>query len=231
MSVQWDFSYFRQLIDKGVTDAVFDIDNTITKSNIGDLYMFLRRKNASNKTVWALWYIFFVTTYVPFYYTVDRFDRAKCQVLIFKLYRQYSASDIENGSAILFRQFLSKRFIAYVHDLVFYLKSQNVKIHLLSTNIEPIVREYGAYFSVPYSCLPLHAIIESETIDRVMLANFKGKSIKRFHPATTMAIADSLQDLPILSHVQYPIIVAKRIQPWMRAIDAKIIFNNKLISI
>jgi predicted mannosyl-3-phosphoglycerate phosphatase (HAD superfamily) len=64
-----------------------------------------------------------------------------------------------------------------------------------------------------------------------MLANFKGKSIKKFHPTTTMAIADSPQDLPVLRQVQYPIIVAKRIRPWMRTIDAKIIFNNKLISI
>lgn len=41
-----DFSYIDDLIDnKGVRNAVIDVDNTITKSNIVQFYLFIKTRN------------------------------------------------------------------------------------------------------------------------------------------------------------------------------------------
>jgi phosphoserine phosphatase len=154
---------------------------------------------------------------------VDRWSRPRCQSLIFKRYRKYSALDLEAEADELFQSVLTKKFIPYVHDLVFYLKQRNVHVHLLSTNIEPVVKQYASYFQVPYSCLSLKDAVESEPIDFGMLNDFKWDMIKEYEPASTIVIADSTSDLPILNHVRYPVIVTKRIKSWMRLSGVRLI--------
>ena len=52
-----DFAYIDALIKRGVKNAVIDVDNTITKSNIVQFYMFIKKKCIKNKLAWMLFYL------------------------------------------------------------------------------------------------------------------------------------------------------------------------------
>ena len=50
------FDFINELIQKGVTHALVDVDNTIAKANITELYLFMMKKKLSILS-WYLWCI------------------------------------------------------------------------------------------------------------------------------------------------------------------------------
>ena len=222
----YDFSYFDELVEKGVTHAVFDIDNTITKSNIVQLYLFMKKREARSKFTWLLWFVFFCVTYAPFFMVMDKIDRARCQRLIYKLYRPYSKQTLDSEAKALFDEVLSHRFIHYVHDLLIHLKGKGVNVVLLSTNLDVVAKQYGEYFGVAYEGVSLNRLIQSSTSQYgepqkkassiEYLDQFKKRFIKNFEQSKTLALADSIYDLPVLDYVDYPVLVTQKPQAWMK---------------
>ena len=49
-----DFSQFDGILANGVNHAVIDVDNTITKSNIAQFYLFIKRERLNNRLLWWL---------------------------------------------------------------------------------------------------------------------------------------------------------------------------------
>ena len=117
-----DFSHFDRAIEEGADVAVFDIDNTITRSDIGGLYFYLKKKQFRSKILWTVWILLFSIFRLPIYLLIDKVNRGKCQQLVYKLYLQFDKRTIESGTKEYFEEFLRNRFICYTHDLVFYLK-------------------------------------------------------------------------------------------------------------
>ncbi|MGG2196458.1 haloacid dehalogenase-like hydrolase [Paenibacillus validus] len=214
-----DVSYFDGLLELGVDCAVIDVDNTITKSNIAQFYFFIKRKRLKH---WLPWYAFvlYCAAAAPFYLIVDFLSRDLFnRLFVQRKFRKYAYGQLEEYAEQFFQENLKQQFIVTVHDLIFYLREKGVRITLLSTNFDLIVKQYGAYFQVPYACLPVIKTDAGVQIDFSQLEGFKRNHIQRFDPATTIAIGDSKYDLPMLEHVHYPIIVAKKQKKWMKSIQ------------
>ena len=148
-----DFTYLHSIIQEGATHALIDVDNTIAKANITELYLWMKRKEMKSKVLWYLWLVYFAVFWGPIYLLLDFIDRDLFQKAFYRRYHHFSLKEIEANSKELFEQKYKKNFIRYTHDLIFYLKKNNVQVTLLSTNITCIVREYPDYFKVPCICL------------------------------------------------------------------------------
>lgn len=212
-------SDFDKMVGKGVKHAVIDVDNTITKSNIVQFYFYIKRRRLQGGLLWWT-FVTYCVAVAPYYLLIDILSRDWFNhVFVQRKFRAYSYEQLEVYAEMFFRDKLSKQFITPVHDLIFYLKDKGVQVTLLSTNFDLIVKQYGAYFQVPYVCLPVIATDTGIRIDFSELDGFKRKHIQHFDPATTIAIGDSKYDLPMLEHVHYPIIVAKKQKKWMKSIQ------------
>lgn len=214
-----DFSYIDELIDnKGVRNAVIDVDNTITKSNIVQFYLFIKKQEIGEK-LWPLYFSSFVLR-APYFLALDAVSRDSFNKLfVLKKFKKYSYAQLEYYSKSFFEKSLKGKFISFTHDLIFHLKEKGVYVELLSTNFDLLVKQYGEYFDVPYSCLNVKPEGNGITIDFSNLDGFKGKEIAKFDPAVTLSIGDSKYDLPALNHVDYPFVVAKKDEKWMGQIN------------
>lgn len=207
------------ILANGVNHAVIDVDNTITKSNITQFYMFIKRERLKSRLLWWL-FLMYCFAAAPFYLAVDRLSRDWFNhIFVQRKFGKYTYEQLERYAERYFEEKLRKQFIVPVHDLIFYLKEKGVQVTLLSTNFDLIVKHYGTYFQVPYVCLPVVKHVSGIKIDFSQLNGFKRNYIQRLNPATTMAIGDSKYDLPMLEHVHYPIIVANKKKKWMKSIQ------------
>lgn len=219
MKIFNDLSYFDKLLEYGAKHAVIDVDNTITKSNIVQFYFFIHQKHIKNRIFWWSLVLYCIVV-APFYLVVDHLSRDWFNYLfVRRKFRKYAYKQLEEYAEQFFNEKLKQQFIVPVHDLIFYLKEKGVQITLLSTNFDLIVKQYGAYFQVSYECMPVKQTDSGVQIDLSQLKNFKRNYILRFDPSTTIAIGDSKYDLPMLEHVHYPIIVAKKKRKWMQSIQ------------
>ncbi len=210
---------FDEILKRGVNYAVFDVDNTITKSNIAQFYFFIKRKRLKNTLYW--WpFLLYCASAAPFYLILDLISRDWFNHLfVQRKFRKYTYEQLEIYAEMFFHESLKQQFISPIHDLIFYLKSKGVQITLLSTNFDLLVKQYGSYFEVPYVCLSVIKTDNGIRIDFSKLSGFKHNSIQHFDPALTMAVGDSKYDLPMLEHVHYPIIVAKKKKKWMQSLQ------------
>lgn len=231
MDYMTDFSYIDHLIrDKGVRNAVIDVDNTITKSNIVQFYLYIR-KNELGKTKWPFFFSYFVLK-VPYFILLDSISRDLFnKIFVLRKFKKFSYSQLEEYSRSYFEERLKEQFISFTHDLIFHLKEKGVQVVLLSTNFDLLVKQYGQYFNVPYVCLDVVAKGDGIDIDFSNLNGFKEKEIGKFSPTETLSIGDSKYDLPALNYVDHPFVVAKKREKWMKVLnkDARFIKSETII--
>ena len=216
-----NFDPIQNAIELGATDALIDIDNTLAKARITDLYMWMKRKEFTSIGLWRVWLIYFAVCWGPVYLLLDFINRDWFQRAFYHRFHRYALQEIEKNAEELFESKYKQGFIAYTHDLIFYLKRNNVKVTLLSTNITPVVKLYGQYFDVPYICLPVDKREDGVRVNLDRLQDFKIRAAKQYEASKTIAVADSKHDLPVLNHVQYPFIVSKTKKKWMAHLRTK----------
>lgn len=211
----------REMKLDGIRHAVIDVDNTIVRTNIVELYLYMKRKRMkgpARRLKWWMWLVPFALFRVPLYLAVDFRNREAFQRLFYKRYGEFTVAEVEEDAAAFFGEVLSAKRIRSTHDLIPELKRRGIEVMLLSTNIEPVVKQVARYFGVSYTCLRL---LESEgraCVDLEPLPDFKGRAIAAYEPSTTLAVADSKHDLPVLSYVEHPIIVADKRKRWMERV-------------
>lgn len=218
ISGPFDDTYWEKLCDTGIRHAVFDVDNTIIRTNITELYFNLRKKANPSNWTYGLELASFVLGPAPYYLWLDFRDRERFQRAFYKRYHPFPLVRLEEEAVDFFERSLKRKFISHIHDLIFYLKKRNIEITLLSTNFEPVIRPIEAYFGVPYQCLKVNDCPSGCEVDLTELQDFKGRMIRRYDPAITMAVADSKHDLPVLRHVGHPVVVGQRQKTWMSRI-------------
>ncbi|MDD9967741.1 MAG: HAD family hydrolase [Myxococcales bacterium] len=224
-SAAFDFGHFDDLIEAGVDTPVFDIDNTLTRSHIGLLYLHLREREFGSKLGFRLWYAGFRLLRVPYYAALDAASRTRCQARVYGLYDRYERGQLETGAQDLFDHVLRHRFIRYIHDLVLHLQLRGVRVVLLSTNLDVVAQHYGAYFGVEARALPLATIHRNARRLDFLGADFKGQVMREFDPRRTLGVADSRHDLPVFRHADHSLIVTSRMRGWMRQVsNAAVLF-------
>lgn len=225
-----DFTYIDHLIrDKGVNSAVIDVDNTITKSNIVQFYLFIRKREMS-KAIWPLYFSSFVVR-APYFILLDSLSRDWFNKLfVLKKFKRYSYSELDEYSRLFFEEKLKSRFIRFTHDLIFHLKKEGVRVSLLSTNFDLLIKHYARYFDVEYTCLKVIDEGNEISIDFSNLDGFKENEIRKFDPTKTLSIGDSKYDLPALKYVNYPFVVASKDSKWMKELDNARFIKSETIS-
>ncbi len=213
-----------RIAKEGIKYAIVDVDNTITKSNVLDLFLFLQKKRL--KSLYKLWAVFFCLTKVPIYLLLDFFNRELFQKAFYKNYNKYTLNDLNKGGRELFNEILKNRFIQDIHDLIFYLKDKGIEVILLSTSIEPVIKEYGKYFNIKYKCLEVFESGGRAFVDLTHLKNFKENYIKMFNKDEIISIADSKHDKKVLMYSKYAIIVNKRTKKWMDKINCLVMIRD-----
>jgi hypothetical protein len=71
-----------ELSRKRVTTAIFDVDNTLIRTNITEFYFYLRKRRFSGYfggTKRLLWLAGFALFWAPYYLALDYFDREAFQ--------------------------------------------------------------------------------------------------------------------------------------------------------
>ena len=63
--------YIDQLIKKGVNNVVIDVDNTKTRSNVLELFLFIKSTSYKNKFYYYVWLVLFSVSRVPIYLILD----------------------------------------------------------------------------------------------------------------------------------------------------------------
>ncbi len=212
--------YIDELIEKDIKDVVIDVDNTITKSNVLDLLFFIKA-NSLHTILYYLWVSLFFILKGPLYGILDFVNRDWFQKAFYGNYSNYPLKELEDYSKELFARKLQSKFITEIHDLIFYLKRKNMKVHLLSTSIEPVVKQYGDYFGVPFTSLRVIEQGDGSRVDLASIKDFKLNYIKTYNPHTTIAIADSKHDFNMLNYVDHPIVVSSKEKRWMKKLQNK----------
>ncbi len=210
-----------------IKDIVVDVDNTLVKANILELYLYIQEKRTAHKFIWYIWFIYFIMVWVPYYLTLDYLSRDRFQRAFYKRYLKIPISEVESSAKELFEQKYKRRFIRSTYSIITFLKEHDVKVTLLSTNIDCMVRHIASYLDVPYKCLRTKAKGKFTEVDLSELENFKFNEIKRFTPSTTIAIADSKHDLCVLKYVDFPMIVSNKKKRWMDCINNSYILVSK----
>ncbi|HEY0828552.1 MAG TPA: HAD family hydrolase [Bacilli bacterium] len=214
-----DFSYFDELINKGIKYALIDVDNTIAKANITHLYFFIKKKQINNRIAWFLWCLQFACFWAPLYIFLDYLDRDLFQKAFYRRYQEFNKNDIEYYAEQLFQERYRNNFIPFVHDSISYLKEKGIHVTLLSTNMDVVVNHYSRYFDVPSICLKMNESNSLATVDLSGINEFKLNAAKKFDAEKTIAIADSKHDLPVLNYVAFPLVVSNKKKKWMNKIN------------
>lgn len=71
------------LDNKKIEYAVFDIDDTISKTTILNLYFYLKKKSIGNRFIYKLWLVYFCVTHIPIYLIADAISRDLFQKSLF----------------------------------------------------------------------------------------------------------------------------------------------------
>lgn len=209
---------FDEWMKNGLHTALIDLDNTLVQANITELYFMLKRNALGRQWKWRIWFAYFVVCLAPIYLLLDTINREWFQRAFYRRYHAYTLEQIDSAAEALFQEKCRTRLICSTHHLIDYLKQHQVRIILLSTNFEPIVRRFAAYYGVEYKCLQ---VTERDGFARVELGelpHFKKKYALRFTADTLLAAADSKHDLPVLCYAAYSVVVSNRAYSWLKRI-------------
>lgn len=205
-------------IRSGVKHALIDVDNTLVKANIAELYLRMRKNSFKRSWSWRLWLAGFAVFWAPAYLLLDAVNREWFQRAFYRRFRSFSPEQIDKAAEQLVQEKCQTRLIAYTHHLIPFLQKNNIDVTLLSTNIEPVVQRMAQRYGVDYLCLPVLENGTSAQVGLDQLRDFKKNHAMRYQAESLLAVADSKHDLPVLQHAAYSIVIEDRPLSWMNRI-------------
>ncbi len=209
----------------GVKYAIFDIDGTISRTNIIKTYCFIKRKLAKSRVTFLLWLGLLIVIKVPVYACIDFFSR---DLFLKRFYQKFETLKYSELS-MLCKEYFCKEvvnlFIPETIELIAKLKERGLEIVLISMGISPLVDQYAAFFGAAYHCITIRDVNNQPKVVVSEINDFKLNIVNRFRASEVIAIADSKHDLPLLTYCKHAIIVANgKIKPWMKNVcGAKIL--------
>ncbi len=206
---RFDFSYFDEILSKGLKLAIFDVEGTLVNSKVTDYYVYIKKKKTTSALLHKIWKLKTFLIFGLYWLCLDKIDRSLFQCSFYKKLSRISFDELSYYGKHYFEEYLNNRFILYTHDLLFYLKNKGIEVILLSTAIDPVIKQLADYFSTPYTCIRVRSD-QDNYIDVLHIKDFKIHFISQFEAETMMVIADSKHDLEILRYSRYPVIVAKK---------------------
>lgn len=186
--------------------AIFDLDSTLTKTNIAELLFYIKKKNLS-RYKYYLWLSSMIPL-VPILKFTDKFYRPLVQLVIYNFYLRLSDHEILSNANEFIEVFLDERLIPRTVSILKNLRENNVDIVIVSSNLDAIVKPIARYFKVDYTGINLLYYRTLKFKEKLSyLANFKNKELNRINTEKSLGIGDSKYDKPIFNAVNYSILV------------------------
>ncbi|MDO5558002.1 MAG: HAD family hydrolase [Oscillospiraceae bacterium] len=205
------------LSEKKIKTAVFDIDDTVSFTNFVMLYCFLKSRKMKEETriKKALWLAGFISFKVPEYLLLDCIDRKYFLGSYVNSFSEFTVEEIDKWSEVYFNSKIKKLIIPETERLIRKLKSNGVKVELLSMTLDILASKYAKYFDCPYHALKTTQKNGHAYVDKSQIRDFKLREVRKFDSGGLLAAADSRHDLPVLRYAQYAVIVGKDKKKWM----------------
>lgn len=211
-------SQVRNWVENGLKHALIDVDNTLVKANITELYFALKRNRIQRRWHWFLWCVYFAVAWAPLYIVLDAWNREWFQRAFYKRYHEFSIEQIEAEAERLFQQKCQHSLISHTDQLIQCLLQHQVSITLLSTNIEPMVKRFASRYGIEYACLRVDRHGPCAQVNLENLRDFKYRCAVSYPSSSLLAVADSKHDLPVLQQATFAVVISNRRSPWMRRI-------------
>jgi len=211
-------SLVEKWVEEGLKHALIDVDNTLVKANITELYFLLKRNRMQRRWQWYLWCAYFAVAWAPLYMMLDALNREWFQRAFYKRYHEFSIEQIEAGAEQLYRQKCQHSLIVPTDQLIKCLRQHHISITLLSTNIDPMVRRFASHYGVDYTCLRVDNHGSCTQVNLETLRDFKYRYAASYPSSSLLAVADSKHDLPVLQQAAFAVVISNRRSSWMRRI-------------
>ncbi|CAA9194231.1 HAD family hydrolase [Flavobacterium collinsii] len=194
--------------------AYFDVDGTLTKSNIVDPLMYIK-KQLMSPAKYTLWKTMLPLRFV--YWTV--LDKINREMSTASIYRQYKGISIEKMSSLqgqCYQEKYKKKFFPEAFETVSSLKKQGIPIVLVSGSLDlflqPLAQELGAVL-LATSLETKNGIYTGKIAGRAVSGKRKAELINehatknQFDLKHCASFGNSTDDIPMLCSVKYPVAI------------------------
>lgn len=194
--------------------AYFDVDGTLTKSNIVEPLLYIKKKIMS-PFMYTIW-----STTLPFrfiYWTfLDKMDREKATASI---YRQYKGIPVEKMDVLrtpCYQEKYKKKLFSKALETINTLKEQGTRIVLVSGSLDIFLQFMAKELDAELisSCLKTKdGIYTGEINGRAVSGKRKAELINahalrnQFDLKDCASFGDSADDIPMLHSVKYPVAI------------------------
>ncbi|CAM6028149.1 unnamed protein product [Sphagnum balticum] len=202
----------KSMIDGPLKAAFFDVDGTITRTNVVLAYFAVRMSELPLflKLFWVPWF----ALKGIFYLLIDRIDRALFNRVFYRSYNGRSTSLKDAMAALIYKKYYKPRIFNGAVELIQQLKERGYKIVFvtgaLDFQIAPLALDLGADFVYAAELVEKEgrftgklkgmAASNTEKADRMQeYARVHGVSL-----ADSLAFGDSIADLPMLEIAGQP---------------------------
>lgn len=194
--------------------AYFDVDGTLSRSNIVDPLLYIK-KHSMSPSRYSIWKAMLPFRFV--YWTIlDKISREKATASIYRQYKGISIETMGSLKAQCYQEKYQKKLFPKALETVSAFKKQGTRIVLVSGSLDIFLQllaeELGA--ELISSCLETkNGRYTGELNGRAVSGKRKADLIREhardheFDLANCASYGDSVDDIPMLSSVQYPVAV------------------------
>ncbi|WP_166924865.1 HAD family hydrolase [Flavobacterium poyangense] len=201
-------------LPKNLHAAYFDVDGTLTKSNIVEPLMFIKKQLLS-PSMYKLW-----KAVLPFrfiYWTV--LDKINREMSTASIYRQYKGITVEEMTTLQYQCYeenYKKKHYSKAFETVHSFKEQGTQIVLVSGSLDiflqPLATELDA--ALIATCLEIKdGIYTGEITGRAVSGKQKAELVNehahknQLNLENCASFGNSTDDIPMLCSVKYPVAI------------------------
>ncbi len=197
------------------TAAFFDVDGTITKTNIVHYYVYFRRQ-MMEKTVGTFWQSLFMLKCICYLY-LDYIDRSRLNVVFYRNYTNLDAEQIKAMMPGCYDAVLKPRLYPLAPICIQAHRHAGRRIVFVTGSldfiIKPLADELGVDHVIANKVTESSGRFTGELAGKPIIEDEKGRCIKAYAKkhnvdlAHSYAYADSVSDMPMLDAVGHPQVV------------------------
>lgn len=186
------------------SSAIFDLDFTLLKTNIADLLFYMHKKRKSRFS-YILW-LMKISPLIPVLKVIDEFYRPLTQLIIFKMYSNFSKEMISEDCEEYMQLYFKEKIIEKSIGIMKVFQNDGLKTHILSTNLQIFVDSVAKRTNAKGTGVSLNILQSLNFLDKLKyLKNFKQNNLKVINYKNFIGIGDSIYDTPIFKNSSYSI--------------------------
>lgn len=198
-----------KVYEKNFDKAFFDVDSTLTNSNIGHFLYFIKKKELG-KLEYLLWKLR-ISLLAPILFGIDKISRPLAQVVVYQMYTDVGLDKLDKHAEAYYEEELSKQIFPDTHNLLIKLKERGTKVTLLSTNLRRTLKPLSEDLGVILEAIDLNHLTQLTFKEKLnYLSNFKKNRLAEESMENVIGVGDSKYDFPIFDKSSYSVLKLKK---------------------